>query len=519
MDWLYRLLGAMLSFFESTLGSYAMALLMYALIFKIVFLPFSIKQQKNQIKMAKLAPKISLIKAKYKGRTDQVTMQKQQQEIMELQQKEGYSAFSGCLPLLIQMPIIILLYAVIQNPLSYIANTTDELNAYNDSRNTENVEYSEKFKQHYGTHIYTKDNGEKVYKEIKLDDVILEIYKENEYRIKADTKSNTVTIKLKDDEVRTTHKLTIKTSDEYTITAITKTSADRVQSSDASATFSWDETSVDAYSGKTFDIKLDGKKKKDVTIEVNGNPGDTFVIEYTTLQILSEMPKNTEINAINYINKFIDDVTNTYSGSETLGTREQRIAYIESYGLDYESIPNFMFLGANLAEKPSIKFSELSAITAIPFLAAAAQWVSMWLTRKLNGNGMQQEAQDKQTAASMKMMDIIFPAMTVFMAFGFSAMLGLYWIFQSLLGLLVSFIIAKAMPLPKYTEEEIKSFRKAEKEAEKAQREAAKSQPKYRSLHYIDDDDYEILPDAPVTNNEHTSASNKLDGDIPEIKD
>ena len=77
--WLYGPIGAMLSWFSSLFGgSYALALLLYALLFKIVFLPFSIKQQKNQIKMAELTPKIELIKAKYKGRTDQVTMQKQQ---------------------------------------------------------------------------------------------------------------------------------------------------------------------------------------------------------------------------------------------------------------------------------------------------------------------------------------------------------------------------------------------------------------------------------------------------------
>jgi YidC/Oxa1 family membrane protein insertase len=124
--WLYRLLGSMLSFFERITGAYAIALVLYALIFKIVLLPFSIKQQKNQIAMAKLTPKIELIKAKYKGRTDQRTMQKQQQEIMELQQKEGYNPLSGCLPLLLQLPLIMLLFAVINNPLSYIAKPTDE---------------------------------------------------------------------------------------------------------------------------------------------------------------------------------------------------------------------------------------------------------------------------------------------------------------------------------------------------------------------------------------------------------
>ena len=88
----------MLSFFSFG-GSYALGLLFYALIFKFAFVFFAIKQQKNQIKMAKLTPKIEQIRAKYRGRTDQITMRKQQEEIMRLQQEEGYSPLAGCLPL------------------------------------------------------------------------------------------------------------------------------------------------------------------------------------------------------------------------------------------------------------------------------------------------------------------------------------------------------------------------------------------------------------------------------------
>ena len=119
--WLYEALGSMLYWFSSLFnGQYIFGILLYAILFKILFLPFGIMQQKNQIKMAKLTPKIELIKAKYKGRTDQVTMQKQQQEIMEFQQKEGYNPLSGCLPMLLQFPIIIFLYNVIRSPLTHI---------------------------------------------------------------------------------------------------------------------------------------------------------------------------------------------------------------------------------------------------------------------------------------------------------------------------------------------------------------------------------------------------------------
>ena len=73
------------------------------------------------------------------------------------------------------------------------------------------------------------------------------------------------------------------------------------------------------------------------------------------------------------------------------------------------------------------------------------------------------------------------------------------------------------MPLPKFSEDEIKEIRRQEKEVEKAARAAAKQGPKYRSLHYIDDEDYEELPSLPE--DKKPEGGKKFNGDIPEIKD
>ena len=344
----------MLSWFSNIFGgSYALGLLIYALLFKILFLPFSIKQQKNQIKMAKLQPQIELIKAKYRGRTDQPTMQKMQQEIMEFQQKEGYSPFSGCLPMLLQLPIIMFLYSIIRNPLSYIC---------------------------------------------KLDNSAVEAIKE-----------------------------------------FFKVSAD-------------------------------------------------------------EFTKNGEIGLVSKIEEF---------GIE---------AVEEALGLDFSTLPSFKLFGLNLADKPSI--TSISLLVLIPVIAAALTWLSMFLTRKWNGNtNPAAAAGDAQSNASMKIMDLMMPAMTLFIAFGVSGMLGLYWIYQSGLGILQSYILSKVMPLPKYSEEDLKEMRKAQKAAEKAQRTALKGQPKYRSLHYIDEEDYEELPE--LKTNKTDKGEKKAPGgmEIPDIKD
>ena len=72
--------------------------------------------------------------------------------------------------------------------------------------------------------------------------------------------------------------------------------------------------------------------------------------------------------------------------------------------------------------------------------------------------------------------------------------------------------------IPTLTEEEIKAFKKAQKEQEKLQKAALKNQPKTRSLHYIDEDDYDELPE--VKPQKDTTVADKLNGsDRPEIKD
>ena len=104
--------------------NYIVSLLLFAIIFQLVLFPLGLKQQKNMVKQAKLRPQEMAIRNKYKGRNDQKTMQKMQQELMELQQKNGYSPLSGCLPMLVQMIIIFPLYWVVIRPLQYCGGLT-----------------------------------------------------------------------------------------------------------------------------------------------------------------------------------------------------------------------------------------------------------------------------------------------------------------------------------------------------------------------------------------------------------
>ena len=120
--------GYVLRFFNEICGGhYILTLFLFALLVKLLMVPMSIKQQKNQIKGAMLRPKMAIIEKKYKGRTDQESMMQKRQELMDLQQREGYSPLAGCLPMLIQFPVIIALYEVIRCPLTYICKLGNDV--------------------------------------------------------------------------------------------------------------------------------------------------------------------------------------------------------------------------------------------------------------------------------------------------------------------------------------------------------------------------------------------------------
>ena len=101
-------------------GSFILGTVYFAIILELLMLPLGIHQQKNSRKQAKLRPKEMAIRNKYKGRNDQATMQKLNQEIQELYTKEGYSPMAGCLPMLLTLPFLFALYYIVIDPMTYI---------------------------------------------------------------------------------------------------------------------------------------------------------------------------------------------------------------------------------------------------------------------------------------------------------------------------------------------------------------------------------------------------------------
>ena len=105
-----------LYFFYNLTDSYVLAIVLLTVIIRCALLPTSISQQKNSAKQVRLTTKVNKIKQKYAG-----NQQKIQEETQALYQREGFGAANmGCMPLAIQMIVMIGLYGVIYTPLSSV---------------------------------------------------------------------------------------------------------------------------------------------------------------------------------------------------------------------------------------------------------------------------------------------------------------------------------------------------------------------------------------------------------------
>lgn len=122
MDYFYAPFGWILSWCYEIVGNYGWSLVLFTVLTRFILLPLSISQQKGMAKQTRLQPKIKKIQQRYAG-----NQQKINEEMNALYQREGASPLgAGCLPLAIQLPIMMGLYGVIYRPLSFVLRLPKE---------------------------------------------------------------------------------------------------------------------------------------------------------------------------------------------------------------------------------------------------------------------------------------------------------------------------------------------------------------------------------------------------------
>ena len=120
MNWLFNVLASI------GIPNIGLAIILFTVIVNILIIPLTISSQKNMKLNTVVQPEVAKINAKYQGKKDQASLEKMQKETQMVYEKYGYSPTSGCLPTLIQLPIMLALYRVIYQIPGYVTAIYDQ---------------------------------------------------------------------------------------------------------------------------------------------------------------------------------------------------------------------------------------------------------------------------------------------------------------------------------------------------------------------------------------------------------
>ena len=115
-------LGYLFKWIYYVVGNYGWTIILFTLIMKLILFPLTLKQQRSMKKTQAIQPKLAKIQEKYK-----YDQEKLNQETMKLYQEAGVNPMGGCLPMLIQFPILIALYNIIRKPISYVMMLSNDV--------------------------------------------------------------------------------------------------------------------------------------------------------------------------------------------------------------------------------------------------------------------------------------------------------------------------------------------------------------------------------------------------------
>lgn len=169
--------GYVLNFFYELLNNYGLAILIFSVLLRLILIPITIKQQKSMKKSAEVQEKMKDIQAKYKNNPEKLN-----QETINLYKTEKMSPFSGCLTGILQIIIILSVFWLVSQPLTYMKNLKDT-EIYK--------EYKEKVDQ---------DSGIR-YKEIGIIDLAESEYKDIENQLQQENVENREKLEKRKEEV------------------------------------------------------------------------------------------------------------------------------------------------------------------------------------------------------------------------------------------------------------------------------------------------------------------------------
>lgn len=168
MGFISELFGYVLNSLYNLINNYGIAIIIFSILLRIILIPITIKQQKTMQKSNKMQEEMKQIQLKYKNNPEKLN-----QETMELYKREGFSPFSGCLSAILQIVIILAVFWLVSQPLTYMKR----------------VQNTEIYKE-YQAKIEQESTTKSSYKEIAIIEAVESDYKEIENNLQNENIEN-----------------------------------------------------------------------------------------------------------------------------------------------------------------------------------------------------------------------------------------------------------------------------------------------------------------------------------------
>ena len=182
MGFISEIFGYLLNWLYNFFNNYGVAIIVFSIILRIILIPITIKQQQSLKKSAKLQKEMADIQKKYKNNPEKLN-----QETIELYKREKMSPFSGCLSSILQLIIILSVFFLVSQPLTYMPRMNKE----------EQAQLVEKFTAEMTESGYGQNNN---YKQIALLDYIETRYQDLNNQLSQENVENREELEAQRDE-------------------------------------------------------------------------------------------------------------------------------------------------------------------------------------------------------------------------------------------------------------------------------------------------------------------------------
>ncbi|MEE1516011.1 MAG: YidC/Oxa1 family membrane protein insertase [Lachnospiraceae bacterium] len=350
------------------IANIGLIIIVFTLIIKLLMIPMTIKQQKTTKLSSLMSPELQAIRKKYAGKNDNASMMAMNNETRAVYEKYGTSPTGGCMPMFLQMIILLALYGVISAIPTHVSDV----------------------KEIYTNASVSVLDSMDEYNELKM---LNDIMVENEIEgFKENKTFNSLMKAYYKDGVKTSKK------DIYNLL-----------SNDYNRQRAGLDTSKDAWAQMAI--------LKDTSLEILDK------VSKLSEEDWKKVRENCEEIHLELVNKYAE------IKDEEIGAITNVIGdNFSNMEKEHNKISNiYTFAGIDLSRSPSQEKSVgVWWALLIPILSALTQWYSTHIAQKA-----QPAMEDNPMASSFKMMNIMFPLMSAWFCYSFASGLGLYWVIGS----------------------------------------------------------------------------------------